>query len=59
VDVKALVRLSTLYDVPLACNPATANLLISSPQFDDLAIRSFEDRVSNWNDYLNREVSKT
>lgn len=27
VDVKALVRLSTLYDIPFACNPATATLL--------------------------------
>jgi methylglyoxal synthase len=33
VDVKALVRMSTLYDVPLACNPSTANLLIVSPLF--------------------------
>jgi len=59
VDVKALVRLSTLYDVPLACNPATATLLISSPQFDELATRSFEGRVNTWNDYLNREVNRT
>jgi methylglyoxal synthase len=29
VDVKALIRLSILYDIPFACNAATANLLIS------------------------------
>lgn len=29
VDVKALIRLSILYDIPFACNEATANLLIS------------------------------
>lgn len=28
VDVKALIRLSILYDIPFACNAATANLLI-------------------------------
>jgi methylglyoxal synthase len=28
VDVKALIRLSILYDIPFACNEATANLLI-------------------------------
>ena len=28
VDVKALIRLSTLYDIPIACNPATASLII-------------------------------
>ncbi len=31
VDVKALVRMSTLYNVPIACNPASADLIISSP----------------------------
>lgn len=28
VDVKALIRLSILYDIPFACNEATANLVI-------------------------------
>ena len=28
VDVKALLRLATLYDVPFACNAATADLLV-------------------------------
>jgi methylglyoxal synthase len=32
VDVKALTRLSTLYDIPMACNPATADFLIT-PRF--------------------------
>lgn len=31
VDVKALLRLSVVHDVPIACNRATADLLISSP----------------------------
>lgn len=29
VDVKALIRLSILYDIPFACNEATASLLIN------------------------------
>lgn len=28
VDVKALIRLSTLYNIPLACNQGTADLLL-------------------------------
>lgn len=36
VDVKALLRLSVLYNVPIACNRATADLLISSPLFGDV-----------------------
>jgi methylglyoxal synthase len=31
VDVKALLRISVLYNVPTACNRATAAYLISSP----------------------------
>jgi methylglyoxal synthase len=35
VDVKALLRLAVLYNVPIACNRATADFLISSPLFSD------------------------
>ena len=31
VDVKALLRISVLYDIPLACNRASADFLLSSP----------------------------
>ena len=34
VDVRALTRLSTLHEVALATNRATADFLISSPWFD-------------------------
>lgn len=37
VDVKALLRLAVLYNVPIACNRATADFLISSPLFADEA----------------------
>lgn len=33
VDVKALTRLATLYNVPMACNEATADMIIASPLF--------------------------
>lgn len=33
VDVKALLRLAVLYDVPIACNRSSADFLISSPMF--------------------------
>ena len=33
VDVKALLRIAVLYNVPTACNRATVDLIISSPLF--------------------------
>jgi methylglyoxal synthase len=34
VDVKAVLRIAVLYNVPIACNRATANMIISSPLFN-------------------------
>jgi methylglyoxal synthase len=39
VDVKALLRLAVLYNVPTACNRASADFLISSPLFFDIEHR--------------------
>lgn len=35
VDVKALLRLAVLYNVPIACNRSSADFLISSPLMRD------------------------
>jgi len=43
VDVKALIRMSTLYDLPLACNQATANLIVCS----DLFLFPISDPIPN------------
>lgn len=59
VDVKALIRLATVYDIPIACNESTANYIISSPYFaqPDTApdSRSIEERFSH---YLTRTLQQ-
>ena len=36
VDVKAVLRLAVLYNIPTACNRATADMLISSSLFNNV-----------------------
>ena len=43
VDVKALLRLAVVYNVPIACNRATADFLLSSPLMDQEYERRLPD----------------
>ncbi|TVQ15725.1 MAG: methylglyoxal synthase [Bacteroidetes bacterium] len=52
VDVKALLRITVLYNVPTACNRATADFLISSGLFD----KEYLPKPMNVDDYLNRVI---
>lgn len=40
VDVKALLRVSVLYNIPTACNRATADFMISSPLMKEEYVRT-------------------
>jgi len=52
VDVKALLRLSVLYNVPTACNRSTADFLIDSPHFGG----RYEKIVKDYSQYINRSI---
>jgi len=53
VDVKALLRISNLYNVPTACNRATADYLISSPL---LCSEEYSPMVNSFSEYVNRRI---
>jgi len=50
VDVKALLRISVLYNVPTACNRSTADFIISSPLLD----REYEPVLKDYSGYIGR-----
>ncbi len=52
VDVKALLRIAVLYNIPCACNRATADFLISSHLIDE----RYEPVLRDYTDYLNRRI---
>ena len=51
VDVKALLRIATLYNVPTAINRSTADFLISSPLFEH---DDYEPVVKDYTSYIER-----
>ncbi len=52
VDVKALLRISVLYNIPAACNRSTADFLISS----QLMEASYEPIRRDYAGYLGRKI---
>lgn len=53
-DVKALIRLSSVWNIPVACNEATADFLISSPNFNN----EYERTVPDFTSYKSRSIPK-
>ena len=52
VDVKALLRIAVLYNVPTACNRSTADFIISSSLFKT----QYEPIIKDYSGYINRNV---
>ena len=53
VDVKALLRIAVLYNIPTACNRSTADFMISSP----LLSAEYEPKLKDYSGYIGRTVS--
>jgi len=52
VDVKALLRMAVLYNVPTACNRSTADFIISSPIFE----KEYKPELKDYSSYINRNL---
>ncbi len=52
VDVKALLRISVLYNIPMACNRSTADFMISSPLLE----KEYNPVIKDYSKYINRSV---
>ena len=51
-DIKALLRLAVVWNIPMACNRATADFLFSS----SLLHSDYQRRMPNFLDYTNRKI---
>lgn len=52
VDVKALLRIATVYNIPTATNRSTADFLISSPLIE----QEYTPKLKDYSQYINRNV---
>lgn len=52
VDVKALLRIAVLYNIPMACNRSTADFFISSSLLD----KGYEPVVKDFSSYIQRSL---
>ena len=51
-DIKALLRVAATWNIPTACNRATADFLMTSP----LMIQEYETKLADFSTYTNRKL---
>jgi len=53
-DVKALLRVAVVWNVPIACNRASADMIFSSP----LMVESYRRELPDYESYQEREIEQ-
>ncbi len=53
-DIKALLRVAATWNIPTACNRATADFLLTSPLMD----QEYETILADFSSYTNRKLKK-
>jgi len=53
VDIKALLRLAVLYNIPTACSRSTADYILSSPLLES----DYKPEAADYSNYLSRKVN--
>jgi methylglyoxal synthase len=53
-DVKALLRIAVVWNIPIACNRASADFMISSP----LMASDYERQMPDYQSYINRQIEE-
>jgi len=51
-DVKALLRMAVVWNIPIACNRASADFMISSPLMD----KPYDRLVPDYDNYMSRKI---
>ena len=53
-DVKALLRMAVVWNIPIACNRASADFMISSPLMDG----DYDRLVPDYDEYRTRKIAR-
>jgi len=53
-DIKALLRVAVTWNIPIACDRATADFLLTSP----LMHEDYETHLPDYSSYTNRKLGK-
>ena len=51
-DIKALLRVAAVWNIPIACSVSSANFLVTSPLFEN----EFERQIPDYEKYLQERL---